>query len=77
MEDWRREPIGPRRASDAEVPEVGVIGSRGCWASGVPVVQDPAARHMAAAVVLLRRRGAECVGDDLLNVAAFAFRAFG
>jgi hypothetical protein len=32
---------------------------------------------MAAAVVLLRRRGAECVGDDLLNVAAFAFRAFG
>jgi len=38
---------------------------------------DPAPRHVAAAVVLLGRRGAECVGDDLLNVAAFAFRAFG
>ena len=38
---------------------------------------DPAPRHMAAAVVLLRRRGAKCVGDDLLNVVAFAFRAFG
>ncbi|MEA2217958.1 MAG: hypothetical protein QOJ35_584 [Solirubrobacteraceae bacterium] len=32
--------------------------------------------YVAAAVVLLRR-GAECVGDDLLNVAAFACRAFG
>lgn len=27
--------------------------------------------------LLLRRRGAESVGDDLLNVAAFAFRTFG
>jgi hypothetical protein len=46
-------------------------------ASGVPVARYHPSGTWPQPIVFLRRRGAECVGDDLLDVAAFAFRALG